>query len=141
MMKKMMGNGMPMMGMMRKMMGENEDFNPMGMCKMMLSTVAKVSELSFYATPEIRGMFEEWTESIESEIYQFIVDKEKIDSKEIAEHFKISENAVRFFLNHLAASGKIKADFSDKASDMNAETETKKDTAKNPKSDIKGCRC
>ena len=58
-----MGNGMPMMGMMRKMMGDSEDFNPMKMCKTMMSTVEKVSEMSFYATPEIRGMFEEWTES------------------------------------------------------------------------------
>ena len=141
MMKKMMGNGMPMMGMMRKMMEETEDFNPMNMCRTMLSTVGKISELSFYATPEIRGMFEEWTESIESEIYQFISDKEKIDRKEIAEHFKISENAARFFLNHLAASGKIKADFSDKASDKDTVTETKKDTVKNPKSDTRRCSC
>lgn len=141
MMKKMMGNGMPMMGMMRKMMGDSEDFNPMKMCKTMMSTMQKVSEIAFYATPEIRGMFEEWTESVESEIYQFISDKEKIDRKEIAGHFKISENAAQFFLNHLAASGRIKADFSDKVSDKDAGTETKKDTAKNPKSDTGRCNC
>ena len=57
--------GMPMMGMMRKMMEDTSDFNPAEMCQNVLKTVTKVSEMSFYATPEIRLMFEEWLASIE----------------------------------------------------------------------------
>ncbi len=126
-------NAMPMMGMMRKMMGNAEDSNPMKMCKTMMSTVEKVSEMSFYATPEIRTMFEEWAESIESEIYQFISDKSEINLPDIAANFKISEKAAQFFLNHLAAKGEIKANFS-------AE-DAKKDTQTIEKPDTSGCNC
>jgi len=125
---------MPMMGMMRKMMGNAEDSNPMKMCKIMMSTVEKVSEMSFYATPEIRTMFEEWAESIESEIYQFVSDKSEINLSNIATHFQISEIAAQFFLNHLAAKGKIKADFSAENVKEDVKTIVKSD---NPRC---GCR-
>ncbi len=126
-------NAMPMMGMMRKMMGDAEDSNPMKMCKTMMSTVEKVSEMSFYATPEIRTMFEEWAESIESEIYKFVGDESEINLPNIASHFKISEKAAQFFLNHLAVKGKIKADFS--AEDV------KEDVKTIAKSDAPRCGC
>ncbi len=106
--------GMPMMGMMRKMMEGNSDFNPMEMCQNVLKTVTKVSETSFYATPEIRLMFEEWLVSIEEEIFDFIRNENEINLNNISEHFKISKDAAKFFLNHLAASGKIKAEFKNK---------------------------
>ncbi len=102
---------MPMMGMMRKMMESAEDFNPMEMCKEMASSVAKASEMSFYATPEIRSMFEEWLESVEDEIFDYIRIEGEINLQKIAGRFKISESAAQFFLNHLAASGKIKPEF------------------------------
>lgn len=108
--------GMPMMGMMRKMMEGNSDFNPMEMCQNVLKTVTKVSETSFYATPEIRLMFEEWLASIEDEIFDFIQSENEININNISEHFKISKVAVKFFLNHLAASGKVKAEFNNSSS-------------------------
>ena len=109
-------SGMPMMGMMRKMMEGNEDFNPMEMCKTLMSSVSQVSEMSFYATPEIRLMFEEWLASIEDEIFDFIKSENEININDISEQFKISKDAVKFFLNHLAASGKVKAEFNDNSS-------------------------
>ena len=102
---------MPMMGMMRKMMESTKDFNPMEMCKVMTASVARASEMSFYATPEIRSLFEEWLESVQDEILDYIRSKGEIDLQKIADRFKISESAVQFFLNHLAVSGKIKAEF------------------------------
>ena len=108
--------GMPMMGMMRKMMEGNSDFNPMEMCQNVLRTVTKVSEMSFYATPEIRLMFEEWLASIEDEIFEFVQSEKEININSISEHFKISKEAAKFFLNHLAASGKVKAEFNDNLS-------------------------
>ena len=108
--------GMPMMGMMRKMMEGNSDFNPMEMCQDVLRTITKVSEMSFYATPEIRLMFEEWLASIEDEIFEFVQREKEINIKSISEHFKISKEAAKFFLNHLAASGKVKAEFNDNLS-------------------------
>ncbi|GBD86832.1 hypothetical protein BMS3Abin03_00756 [bacterium BMS3Abin03] len=110
-------DGMPMMGMMRKMMEGNEDFNPMEMCKTMMSSVAQVSEMSFYATPEIRLMFEEWLASVEDEIFDFINKENEINPENISKHFKISKDAAKFFLNHLAASGRIKAEFKTKKAD------------------------
>ena len=108
--------GMPMMGMMRKMMEGNSDFNPMEMCQNVLRTVTKISEMSFYATPEIRLMFEEWLASIEDEIFEFVQSEKEVNINSISEHFKISKEAVKFFLNHLAASGKVKAEFNDNLS-------------------------
>ncbi|VAX24855.1 hypothetical protein MNBD_IGNAVI01-478 [hydrothermal vent metagenome] len=111
--------GMPMMGMMRKMMEDTSDFNPMEMCQDVLRTVTKVSEMSFYATPEIRLMFEEWLASIEDEIFEFVQSEKEVNIDSISEHFKISKEAAKFFLNHLAASGKVKAEFND---NMSSET-------------------
>ena len=123
---------MPMMKMMRQMMEGAGDFNPMEMCKMMMSSVAKASEMSFYATPEIRTMFEEWLESVEEEIFDFVRKEGEINLKAIAGKFQISESAARFFLNHLAASGKIKADFKGVAEE---ERDVKSGAEESPDSD------
>jgi hypothetical protein len=120
--------GMPMMGMMRKMMEGMGDFNPMEMGKTMMSAVAQVSEMSFYATPEIRAMFEEWLASVEDEIFEFIHKENEINPDNIAKHFKISESASKFFLNHLAASGRIKAEFTEKGKDSSEARSSTKDT-------------
>ena len=104
-------NEMPMMGMMRKMMGNADDTNPTEMSKEILSSIAKASEMAFYATPEIRSMFEEWLESIEIEIFDFIQLTGEVNPEKVAKKFKISKTAAHFFLNHLAAAGKIKAEF------------------------------
>ena len=107
--------GMPMMGMMRKMMESGDDFNPMEMSQSVLKAVSKASEMSFYATPEIRTMFEEWLASVEEEIFEFVHAENEINLNNITNHFKISKSAATFFLNHLAASGRIKAEFSEKS--------------------------
>lgn len=120
--------GMPMMGMMRKMMEGMDDFNPMEMGKTMMSAVARVSEMSFYATPEIRSMFEEWLANVEDEIFEFIHEEDEVNPENVAKHFKISKSAADFFLNHLAASGRIKAEFKEKA-------ENKSDSGRSGKED------
>ena len=122
--------GMPMMGMMRKMMEGMDDFNPIEMGKTMMSAVAKVSEMSFYATPEIRAMFEEWLASVEDEIFEFIHAENEVNPDNVSKHFKISKSAAEFFLNHLAASGRIKAEFSEKAKDNSDAGSSTKDKTK-----------
>ena len=106
--------GMPMMGRMRKMMGNTDDFDPREMCQNVLKTVAEISETSFYASQEIRTIFEEWLASVEEEIFEFVHTEKEINLDKITSHFKISKSAAKFFLNHLATSGKIKAEFNDK---------------------------
>jgi len=101
----------PMMGMMRKMMEGAEGFNPMEMCRTMMTSVSKTSEMAFYATPEIRSLFEEWLESVEKEVFDFIRQENEVNPEKIAERFQLSVSASTFFLNHLAAMGKIQAEF------------------------------
>lgn len=119
-----------MMGMMRKMMEASDDFNPMEVYKTMMAAVSKASEMSFYATPEIRLMFEEWLASVEDEVFEFIQNEDGINPTNISRHFKISESAAKFFLNHLAATGRIKAEFKDKAENNNVDSGAKEDANK-----------
>lgn len=110
---------MPMMKWMRKMTENTEDFNPMEMCKGMMSSVAKVTEMSFYSTPEVCAMFDDWMTNVEKEIFDYIKKEGKIHLKNIADNFGISESAAKFFLNHLAAAGKINAEFAEESKDSN----------------------
>src|SRR4030042_889163 len=118
MMPKMMQNMMggkkgSMMDMMRNMMGgnkdsNNEDFNPMDMCKEMMSNMKQSNKIATMSTPEIRGLFEDWVEQIENEVFEFIKGKEEYDVEEIAKNFKISKESAYYFLTRLAQKNKIK---------------------------------
>ena len=122
MMPKMMQNMMggkkgSMMGMMRNMMGsmtgkneesEGNDFNPMVMCKEMMANMKQSSKIATMSTPEIQGLFEDWVEQIENEIFDFIKGKEEYDVEEIAKNFKISKESAYYFLTKLAQKNKIK---------------------------------
>jgi uncharacterized protein (DUF1778 family) len=131
MMPKMMGSmmgggtGSPMMNMMSMMMGGKGPMNmmksmkgdgnhseeitemPWDMCKKMMSTMSKTSELATFATPEVRELFEEWAAQIEEEILSFVKESQINNAEKIAEHFKLSRNSVTFFLTRLANKGKI----------------------------------
>jgi predicted RNA-binding protein (virulence factor B family) len=126
MMPKMMsgmmdGKGGSMMDMMKNMMGgmmgcksetteknENETgFNPMEMCKKMMSNIGKSTDLATYATPEVRALFEEWAEQIENEILDYIKANDNADPEKIAEKFKLSKESVNFFITKLSQKGKI----------------------------------
>ena len=128
MMPQMMGEGMGMMGMMKGMMAgmmggtssdstaeaerEDEDccgdsgFNPMDMCRKMMDSIGRSHEMAEFATPELRGLFQDWVQQIEEEILAY-VNTENGDSKKIAEHFKLSEESVIYILGKLAQKGKI----------------------------------
>jgi hypothetical protein len=131
MMPKMMGSmmgggsGSPMMNMMSMMMGGKGPMNmmksmkgdenqsteqtemPWDMCKKMMSTMSKTSELATFATPEVRNLFEEWSAQIEEEILNFVKESKINNTEKISEHFKLSRNSVTFFLTRLANKGKI----------------------------------
>ena len=113
MMPKMMGGGMPMMDMMKNMMSGNQGkgekgFNPMEMCKQMMQSMTQSREMAEFATPELRGLFEDWVRQIEDEILQFVKDRENVNTEEIAEKFKISEESAIYILGKLAQKGKLK---------------------------------
>jgi hypothetical protein len=131
MMPKMMGSmmgggsGSPMMNMMSMMMGGKGPMNmmksskekdnnseekmemPWDMCKKMMSSMGKTSELATFATPEVRQLFEEWAAQIEEEILSYVQGTKINETDKIAEHFKLSRESITYFLTRLANKGKI----------------------------------
>ena len=118
MMQNMMGGkeGGSMMGMMGNMMSsmmkgkkdtESNGFNPMDMCKEMMSKMKQSSKIATLSTPEVQGLFEDWVEQIENEIIEFIKDKKSYNVEEIAKNFKISKKSAYYFLTRLAQKEKI----------------------------------
>jgi hypothetical protein len=111
MMSKMMGGGGSMMNMMGMMMGNKEPdgkgFNPMDMCQKMMGSFGKATEMASFATPEIRGLFEEWLAQIEEEFMSYINKSDAVNPDRIAEHFKLSKDSVTYFLTRLAQKGRV----------------------------------
>ncbi len=112
MMKKFMsGQEFPMAGMMGRMMGcggEGEEGNaPWDMCRKMMATIGRASDLATFATPEVRGLFEEWAAQIEEEILHFVQESKSTNADEIAAHFKLSRDSANYFLSRLSRQGKI----------------------------------
>jgi hypothetical protein len=118
MVQNMMGGngGGSMMGMMGNMMSsmmkgktntDDNGFNPMNMCKEMMSNIRQSSKIATLSTPEVQGLFEDWVEQIENEIINFIKEKETYNIEEIAKNFKISKESAYYFLTRLAQKGKI----------------------------------
>lgn len=117
MMGKMMGEGSEsMMGMMASMMGhrmtgENKgkenSGTPWDMCRMMMSHMGRSSELASYATPELRGLFEEWLSQIEEEIKTDIEKSGSANPEELAGKYKLGKDSIHFILGKLAQKEKI----------------------------------
>jgi hypothetical protein len=123
MMPKMMGEGGPMgmMGMMRMMMGggktaaaagekgpESGGEMPWDMCRKMMGAMTEGAQTARFATPEVRGLFDEWAAQIEEEMLHYIQETGEVDEDKTAEHFKLSRESTVYFLTRLAQKGKIK---------------------------------
>jgi hypothetical protein len=116
MMPKMMGSmmgGSGPMGMMRMMMGGGKDAEaggemPWDMCRKMMGAMAEGAQTARFATPEVRGLFDEWAAQIEEEILQFAKDAAGVDVEKAAEHFRLSKESTIYFLTRLAQKGKIR---------------------------------
>jgi hypothetical protein len=117
MMGKMMGDGpQSMMGMMASMMGrktagenkgeENSEM-PWDMCRKMMNNIGRSSELASYATPELRGLFEEWLSQIGEEIKGDIEKSGSADPEDLARKFKLGKESIHFILGKLAQKDKI----------------------------------
>jgi len=92
--------------MMKGMMGEG--FNPMEMCEGMVGSITKSAEIATYATPELRGLFEEWLSQIEGEILGFLEARKVVVPEDVTKHFKLSKESVIFLISRLARQGKLK---------------------------------
>jgi hypothetical protein len=101
--------GMPpmMQQMMQKMTEGMGEFNPMAMCQAMMTSVAKSAEMAAYATPEVRGLFEEWARSVEEEVLALLKKHGGLDLPELAGELKISPESALYFLGKLIREGKV----------------------------------
>jgi hypothetical protein len=115
MMGQMMGNN-PMMGMMSMMMGrkagatdkgESDSKMPWDMCGEMMSGFKETANTAKFATPELRGLFDEWCQQIEKEILDFIKEKKSINTDELVAKFNLSEESIKYLLGRLAAKNLI----------------------------------
>jgi hypothetical protein len=80
----------------------------MQMSQQMAGAVADTGETMSFATPEIKGLFEEWVKTIEEEILGLVKEKGSSVPSEIAAKLKISEESVIFFLGKMAREKKLK---------------------------------
>ena len=99
--------GMPpmMQEMMQKMMGGTKEFNPMAMCQSMMTSVSKSAEMAAYATPEVRTLFEEWSQEVEREMLAFLR-RGPVSLEALAAALKISQASALIFLGKLVQQGK-----------------------------------
>jgi hypothetical protein len=80
----------------------------MQMDQQMAGAVTESASMASFATPEVRGLFEEWAKAVEEEIVAFLKEKGSSEPSEIAAKLKISEESALFFIGKMAREGKLK---------------------------------
>ncbi len=77
------------------------------MSKEVLAAISNTHELSSYATPELKNLFNDWLTEIEQLITSFVNKKNHVDPDEVAREFKLQRDSVIFIISKLAREGKI----------------------------------
>lgn len=80
----------------------------MQMGQQMAGAVTESASMASFATPELRGLFEEWTKAVEEEIVALLKEKGSSEPSEIAAKLKISEESALFFIGKMARERKLK---------------------------------
>jgi hypothetical protein len=80
----------------------------MQMCEQMTGTVIEIGRLAGFASPELRGLFEEWVKALEAELIDFLKDKGSSLPTDLAGHLKLSEESILFLIGKLVREGKLK---------------------------------
>jgi len=80
----------------------------MQMCQQMTGAVIEIGKMASFATPEIRGLFEEWAKAVEGEILEFLKEQQSSTPAQIAAKLKLTEESVLFLIGKLAREGKLK---------------------------------
>lgn len=107
-----MGMGMMsemMKNMMQNMMKEGGSMPEMCMKMMeqMMGSMSESARVASYATPEMRGLFEEWLKNLEAEVIEFVKEKGRATPSDISEKLKISKESIIFLIAKLAGEGKL----------------------------------
>lgn len=74
----------------------------------MAGAVTESATMASVATPELRGLFEEWAKAVEEEIVAFLKEKGSSEPSEIASKLKISEESALYFIGKMAREKKFK---------------------------------
>jgi hypothetical protein len=80
----------------------------MQMGQQVAGAVTESASMASFATPEVRGLFEEWARAVEEEIVLLLKDKGTSEPSEIATKLKISEESALFFIGKMAREKKVK---------------------------------
>ena len=80
----------------------------MQMSQQMAGAITESASMASFATPEVRGLFEEWAKAVEEEIVGFLKEKGSSEPSEIAARLKISEESALFFIGKMARERKLK---------------------------------
>ncbi len=80
----------------------------MQMGQQMAGAVSESASMASFATPELRGLFEEWMKAVEEETLGFLKEKGSSEPSGIAAKLKISEESVIFLIGKMAKEKKIK---------------------------------
>jgi hypothetical protein len=80
----------------------------MKMGEKVMGSITETAHMASFATPEVRGLFDEWSRTVEEEILDFVKSKGSATPSDIAAHLKITERSVVFFISRMAGEGKLR---------------------------------
>jgi hypothetical protein len=80
----------------------------MQMCEQMTGTVIEIGRLAGFASPELRGLFEEWVKALEIELIDFLQGKGSCPPADLVVQLKLSEESILFLIGKLVREGKLK---------------------------------
>ena len=80
----------------------------MQMSQQMAGAITESASMASFATPEVRGLFEEWARAVEEEIVAFLKEKGASEPPEIAVRLKISEESALYFIGKMAREKKLR---------------------------------
>ncbi len=78
------------------------------MCEQMTGTVVEIGRLAGFASPELRGLFDEWLKALEDEIINILKEKGNCPPADLAGQLKLTEESVLFLIGRLVKEGRVK---------------------------------
>jgi len=89
------------MNMMKKMMG-GDDGNPMKMCKDMIATVQKTSQMTAFSTQELHSLFNDWLDTKKQDVLSAINKSSSGELNEVAKLLELSTESTAYLLARMA---------------------------------------
>lgn len=77
------------------------------MGEQMTGTVVEIGRLAGFASPELRGLFEEWLRALEQEVLTLLRERGGCDPATLAQQLNLSAESVIFLVAKLVREGKV----------------------------------